>query len=471
MNLALDSMKNSDSIESIESSVENSVNSSHKFIYSSDLLDSISYENIQKHKGKICEIFSTMKSEDNSFSNLFKNNTNSNKLEQIIKTNKNINKALDYIIFCAIALNASDIHFELDKNAPKSKQSRIRMRFDGILSDWLRLDENVFLPLCAALKLRANINIANTATTHDGRFSIILQANKNLNNLGIKSDIESKFKSYDFRVNSMPLVNSESVVARILRHDKSVMELEEMGFGEKELAQISHFCELSSGLILITGPTGSGKSTTMHGILSKLKNKNLKIITIEEPVEYKMPEICQIQVSPKLPFAEALRGILRQDPDVIAIGEVRDFESLQIALRAAFTGHLVLATLHTNDALDSVPRLLDMGAEPYYLAQALSGVIAQRLLRCFCPHCAGDNLKKSNCKFCNQSGFFGRSAIAEVVPKSAAFSDFIERKITKAQMLEILKAQNPLFSMQTQAQKRVELGITNEQEICRVLNL
>lgn len=224
------------------------------------------------------------------------------------------------------------------------------------------------------------------------------------------------------------------------------------------------------GLVFITGPTGSGKSTTMYGILNILKERNLKIITLEDPVEYRLPHISQVAMNAEVSFANILRNVLRQDPDVIILGEVRDKESLQIAIQAAFTGHLVFATLHTNDALDTIVRLHDMGLEPHFIAQSLSGIIAQRLLRKVCA--CRQNSKHNNalgCESCNHTGYCGRIAIAEIVLTSAELEDFIYRRISKIELLKKIEKQTPNFTLEQKAHQLVTNGITDMREVCRVV--
>ncbi|MCI5632893.1 ATPase, T2SS/T4P/T4SS family, partial [Helicobacter sp.] len=249
-----------------------------------------------------------------------------------------------FLLQLAINARASDVHIELDM-----ENVRVRFRIDGVLVEKFCFAMWLFAPLSASIKLLAHLNLTESRRPQDGRFSLQLK------------NIAKETQSFDFRVSTLPLVQGESLVLRILDKHKTLIPLESLGFGEMELAQIKNLSNLPFGLVLITGPTGSGKSTTMYGILNILKHRNLKIITLEDPVEYRLEHINQVAMSKDVEFINILRNVLRQDPDVISLGEVRDKESLQLAIQAAFTGHLVFATLHTNDALDSVVRLLDMG--------------------------------------------------------------------------------------------------------------
>ncbi|MDY4426106.1 MAG: ATPase, T2SS/T4P/T4SS family, partial [Helicobacter sp.] len=284
--------------------------------------------------------------------------------------NSSILEFLKLILQEAVCKGASDVHFERD-----FETMRIRLRIDGVLVEYLSLESWLLNPLSSCIKLLSHLNITETRIPQDGRFSLSIELRNQI------------IKDFDFRVSTLPLIEGESIVLRILDKQKTLMPLETLGFSSDELEKITNLFNLPYGLVFITGPTGSGKSTTMYGILNILKERNLKIITLEDPVEYRLKHISQVAIGAKINFASILRNVLRQDPDVIILGEVRDKETLQIAIQAAFTGHLVFATLHTNDSLDTIVRLLDMGLESYFISQALSGIIAQRLLRKLCRHC------------------------------------------------------------------------------------
>lgn len=364
-----------------------------------------------------------------------------------------IQSLVRFVLQIAISKNASDVHFEYDFD-----YMRIRFRIDGVLVERFLLDKWLFAPLSASIKLLSHLNLTESKLPQDGRFELEL------------FHLEDTLRTFDFRVSTLPLLEGESIVLRILDKHKTLLPLESLGFGDTELTQIQSLFNLPYGLVFITGPTGSGKSTTMYGILNILKERNLKIITLEDPVEYRLPHISQVAMNAEVSFANILRNVLRQDPDVIILGEVRDKESLQIAIQAAFTGHLVFATLHTNDALDTIVRLHDMGLEPHFIAQSLSGIIAQRLLRKVCA--CRQNSKHNNalgCESCNHTGYYGRIAIAEIVLTSAELEDFIYRRISKIELLKKIEKQTPNFTLEQKAHQLVTNGITDMREVCRVV--
>ncbi len=322
-------------------------------------------------------------------------------------------RLVDSIIREAIPLRASDIHIE-----PYEFKVRVRYRIDGDLVERFDFPVSSYPAVLARIKILSGINIAERRIPQDGRIEMTI------------SGVE-----YDFRVSTLPTAHGEKVVIRILDKNAFAMSRNKLGFSEKENRMIDRFLAQPHGIILLTGPTGSGKSTTLYSFLQELNKPSVNIITVEDPIEYTIPGINQVQVNNKagLTFASALRAILRQDPNIIMIGEIRDEETAQIATRAAITGHLVFSTLHTNDAPGSITRLLDMHIEPYLLSDALTGVISQRLVRKLCPHCkekvlTGPNLTKSlgldapaeiyeqrGCKYCNYTGYRGRTAVHEVL--------------------------------------------------------
>jgi len=277
-------------------------------------------------------------------------------------------KLLQSIFEDAIQARASDIHIE-----PDEKVVRIRQRIDGVLQEHVMNETRISSALVLRLKLMSGLNISEKRIPQDGRFNIRVKA-----------------KSIDVRLSTMPTQYGESVVMRLLDQTEGMLSLEKIGMPPKILSRFKVAITRPHGLILVTGPTGSGKTTTLYGALSELNKPQVKIITAEDPVEYRLPRITQVQVNPKvgLTFSSVLRACLRQDPDIVLIGEMRDQETAEIGLRAAMTGHLVMSTLHTNDAIGSAMRLIDMGAEPYLVASSLQGVMAQRLIRRICPDCA-----------------------------------------------------------------------------------
>jgi len=277
-------------------------------------------------------------------------------------------RLLQSIFEDAVQMNASDIHIE-----PDELVLRIRQRVDGVLHEQIIKEKGITHALTLRLKLMASINITEKRIPQDGRFSI------KINN-----------KKFDVRLSTLPVQFGESVVMRLLNQSAEVLDLAHMGMPENILLQLRKVIALPNGLLLITGPTGSGKTTTLYGALTELNDSEKKIITVEDPVEYRLPRVSQVQVmtSVDLTFGRALRAILRQDPDIIMIGELRDEETVSIALRAAMTGHFVFSTLHTNDAVSAALRLSDMGAESYLIAAVLRAVISQRLVRRICKNCA-----------------------------------------------------------------------------------
>lgn len=325
-------------------------------------------------------------------------------------------KLLNSLFRDAVQARASDIHIE-----PAEKTLRIRFRIDGILNENTLDDKRIVGALIQRLKLRAHLDIAEKRIPQDGRFNFKI-----------------KGKSFDVRVSTIPTAYGESVVMRLLDQSSPITDLGRLGIDADTVKRIEEIYSKPHGMLLVTGPTGSGKTTTLYSILGRLNSPERKILTVEDPIEYKIDRINQIQVNAKieLTFARVLRALLRQDPDVILVGEIRDAETAQIAMRAAITGHLVLATLHTNDAMTSAMRLIDMGAEGYMVAAAVKGIIGQRLIRVLCQNCAvitkpndqelmwlesmhvdtSQPFKNSpGCSHCNNRGYKGRVGVYELL--------------------------------------------------------
>jgi len=305
-----------------------------------------------------------------------------------LKNAKIIDKFFKKLFSLAIKLNSSDVHIELNKNSVD-----IRFRIDGELIKFFEFDKKYFTILSTIIKIYANLDITATFVPLDSRFS--LKLNNNI---------------FDFRVSIMPLIEGESIVIRILNNQNRLLDLEKIEFEKDDLDNIKRALNLSKGLILVTGPTGSGKTTTLYAMLKYLNNGKRKIITIEDPVEYFIEGINQININEKvgLDYFNALKSILRQDPDIILVGEIRDSKTLQIAIQASLTGHLVLATLHTNNTIESLTRLIDLGAKEFLIASVIRLIIAQRLVKIKC-NC------QNGCKDCNYSGYFGRKLVSEVL--------------------------------------------------------
>lgn len=327
-------------------------------------------------------------------------------------------KLLQSVFEEAVQLMASDIHIEPDQDV-----LRIRLRVDGTLQEQVMKETRIASALVLRLKLMCGLDISEKRKPQDGRFNIKVRGH-----------------NVDVRLSTMPVQHGESVVMRLLDQTSGIPRLDEVGMGEEALKQFRQLLRSQHGMILVTGPTGSGKTTTLYSALSELNTPEKKIITIEDPVEYYLSRVNQVQVNPKigLDFSRVLRAVLRQDPDVVLVGEMRDQETAEIGLRAAMTGHLVLSTLHTNDSISSALRLADMGAEPYLVASALRGIIAQRLVKRVCTYCAQDHeadtrdhtwleaaastaytqavfKKGEGCSQCNNTGYRGRIAIHETL--------------------------------------------------------
>jgi general secretion pathway protein E/type IV pilus assembly protein PilB len=300
-------------------------------------------------------------------------------------------------------------------------------------------------------------------------------------------------KLYDFRVSTTPTIFGESIVIRILDSNKALLPLEKLGISSYNLKRLKRAIQAPYGLILVTGPTGSGKTTTLYSILNQLKGVEKKIITVEDPVEYRIPEIQQIQVNPQVgrTFQVVLRSLLRQDPDIIMVGEIRDKETLNIAIEAGLTGHLVLATLHTNSAIGAVGRILEMGGEPALLAETLVAVIAQRLVRKLCPYCKHHQLpslerlelvkpflkgKKikfygpQGCPHCNFTGYSGRESVTEILLNSRNISHLIQQRADSLQIEEVAEYEG-FRKMIEDGLEKVEQGVTSLAELLRVVKV
>lgn len=367
----------------------------------------------------------------------------------------------------AVQINASDIHIEPDENV-----IRIRLRVDGVLQEQIVEEKSISQALVQRIKLMSGLNIAEKRLPQDGRFSMHV-----------------KKKYFDVRVSTLPTQYGESVVMRLLNQSANVLKLDQIGLSKVILEDLRRILTAAYGILLIVGPTGSGKTTTLYASLNHLNKPGDKIITVEDPVEYRLPRINQVQVNPKidLTFAKILRSILRQDPDIIMIGEMRDQETIEIALRAAMTGHFVLATLHTNDSVSSITRLLDMGAEGYIVAAVLRAVIAQRLLRKICSKCIRDktltdaeiswlksigwkdytNIKFKygiGCTHCHQSGYSGRIGVFELLTLSEQLGDALRRADT-AEFSRLAKEQPHFRTLLQSAMDFAEEGVTTIDEV------
>ena len=374
---------------------------------------------------------------------------------------------IDVVLKTCIKGRASDIHVE-----PTEKNCVVRGRVDGKLTEMFIFEKDIYPPLASRLKLLANLDIAEKRKPQDGRFSTLVGA-----------------AEYDFRISTLPILYGESIVMRVLDKQKALVKLEDAGMDSASYQKLLQGLKAPYGIILVTGPTGSGKTTTLYGALNELRNVEDKVITVEDPVEYRMNLIQQVQVNPKvgLSFADALRSILRQDPDKIMIGEIRDQETLEIAIKAALTGHMVISTLHTNDSISAIPRMVDMGIEQYLISGALVAIQAQRLVRKICKYCkVEENVPASTleeiqhiipkdakfytgqgCKECNDSGYMGREMICEVLNISEKLSSLIAKGASKDVMLAQAVEDGFVTIFENGIQKALS-GVTSIAEILKV---
>ena len=374
-------------------------------------------------------------------------------------------KLVNSIITQAASLGASDIHIE-----PLEARTRVRMRIDGILQDKMTLALGAHSSIVTRLKIMGNMNIAERRLPQDGRVEAVIDN-----------------KAVDLRLSVLPTVTGEKVVIRILGGLGSVMSIENLGLSKENLEIFNEILKSPNGIILISGPTGSGKTTTLYSILTTYNKPGVNIITVEDPVEYHVSGVNQVQVNPKagLTFANGLRSILRQDPDIIMIGEIRDNETAQIAVRAAITGHLVLSTIHTNDAASTISRLVNMEVEPYLVSSGIVGIIAQRLVRKICPRCrkqytpsdyerrllglSEDEFlhKGEGCHFCGQTGYKGRTAIHEIMAITKEMRELIDEGVTTDKLREA-SVRSGTVTLTESCKKLVMDGITTVEEMLKV---
>jgi type II secretory ATPase GspE/PulE/Tfp pilus assembly ATPase PilB-like protein len=376
---------------------------------------------------------------------------------------------IELLIKYAIESNSSDIHIESQKD-----KIVIRYRIDGILKTLFEFNKRIYSALLTRLKLLASLDISNSKKPLNGGFSI---------------DINGK--SIDCRISIMPTIFGNSIVLRVLNNKNALLNINSLGFDEIELRKIKNILNHSNGMILVTGPTGSGKSTTLYAMINYLNNSNKKIITIEDPVEYKIDSLSQIQINEKVNFTfyDALKNVLRQDPDILMVGEIRDSESLNIAVKASLTGHLLLSTLHTNSAISTITRLRDMGLAEYLISNTLRAIISQRLVRKLCEFCkepikvshldkkVQENFDDRNstifkacgCNFCFNSGYSGRVAVLEILIAEDDNIKNILKLIDEGKEHQIYKELN-IPTIKELAIKSVTNGVTSIDEILRVLD-
>ncbi|GAM08767.1 type II secretion system protein E [Geobacter sp. OR-1] len=371
-------------------------------------------------------------------------------------------RLLNSILFQAVKERASDIHIE-----PFERELEVRFRIDGVLYRMLTPPKVVQEALISRVKIMSSLNIAEKRLPQDGRLRVIVAG-----------------RDVDIRVSIVPTFFGERVVLRLLDKQKGVISLSHIGLGEKQVSLMERLLARSNGIILVTGPTGSGKTTTLYAALTRLNSPDKNIITIEDPVEYQLKGVGQIQVNAKidLTFANGLRSVLRQDPDIIMVGEIRDAETAEIAMQASLTGHLVLSTLHTNDAATAVTRLVDMGIEPFMVASTLSAVIAQRLVRVICPHCREEYtpdreypgltlppriFRGKGCDKCYNLGTIGRVGIYEMLLIDSEICSMIMQRKPAGLIKEYAAAQG-MATLREDGLAKVASGITTIEELLRV---
>jgi len=388
---------------------------------------------------------------------------------EALKTGANDQPVVQYVqsvIIQAVNCQASDVHLH-----PKQKAAELKFRIDGVLYDYDPPPKSMMPAICTRIKILSGLDISERRLPQDGRFKVTIGKNE-----------------IDIRTSFFPTIYGESIVLRLLDTSRSLVKLEEMGLPKKQFDQYKGLIGHSYGLILVTGPTGSGKTTTLYSSLNEIKTTEKNIITLEDPVEYRLPFIQQSQINSLIgfTFANGLRSILRQDPDIIMVGEIRDKETAEIAIHAALTGHLVFATLHTNDAPGAVVRLINMGVEPFLVSSALLGVVAQRLVRKICPECKADYnvdkdvlkklkingniskyMKGKGCPKCLNSGYKGRQGIYELM----IIDDEIRRHILDVRSASDMKGravENGMRTLRDMGIERIKEGTTTPEEVLRV---
>lgn len=374
----------------------------------------------------------------------------------------------DSLLEQAVEARASDIHIE-----PEGEGGRVRFRVDGVLHAVIDLPTDLFGPLVSRLKVLAGLDIAERRVPQDGRLALVCSGHE-----------------IDIRVSSLPTIRGEKLVLRLLDKTARISSLEELGFSPRALEHFRRLLARPAGMVLLTGPTGCGKTTTLYAALSALNSPDQNIVTIEDPVEYQIPGVNQVQVNPKagIDFATGLRAILRQDPNIIMVGEIRDPETADTAIRAALTGRLVFSTLHTGDAPGAVTRLLEMGVAPYLLCSALTAVVAQRLVRCICPHCResyqpteeewkflqpGPDTppqplpRGRGCPQCRYTGYLGRVAILEIMEMTPALKNLVLNRRSTAEV-RVLALRQGMYPLGEDGKAKVLAGQTTTREVWRV---
>lgn len=390
---------------------------------------------------------------------------NENDVKNVDENVAPIIKYINTIIENAILYDASDIHIE-----PEEKEMRVRFRVDGVLREIMKSNIQMLEPVISRIKIMAELNIAEKRIPQDGRISF-----------------KAKQKNIDIRVSIAPTIYGEKVVMRLLDKGNFTLSLEKLGLESEDYSRVREIVSKPYGIILVCGPTGSGKTTSLYSALNEVNSVEKNVITVEDPVEYNISGVNQMQVNNKIgfTFANGLRSILRQDPDIILVGEIRDNETAEIAVRAALTGHLVLSTIHTNNSASTITRLKDMGIKPFLISSTVVGVISQRLVRKICPNCIEEyiaaqremsilevsetvKLKRGKgCSICNHTGYKGRTAIFEVMPVDVNVKEMIDGEKNEKE-IETYAIKNGMINLRTACIKKVLDGITTVDELLRV---
>ncbi|KZL93384.1 GspE/PulE family protein [Clostridium magnum] len=416
-------------------------------------------ENIEKYYGR-----SRAQEAAHSYSKNYINKNEDKDNEIVDEASTPIIKFLNTIIENATLYNASDIHIE-----PDEREMRVRFRVDGILREIMKADINMLAAVISRVKIMANLNIAENRIPQDGRIIY-----------------KSRNRSIDIRISTVPTISGEKIVMRLLDKNNFSMDLEKLQLGQVDLIKLKRMISKPYGIILVAGPTGSGKTTTVYSILNVLNEVSKNIITIEDPVEYKLKSINQMQVNTKIgfDFSSGLRSILRQDPDIIFVGEIRDGETAEISIRSSLTGHMVLSTVHTNSSISTITRLLDIGIKPFLISATLIGVISQRLVRKICPNCIekyisdesemrvlgiGEPVTLSRgkgCSFCNNSGYKGRIGIFEILEIDKEIKNLIDNN-TSVSIIEELAIEKGMNVLRKSCVSKVLQGLTTVEELLR----
>ena len=396
---------------------------------------------------------------------------NSNQLGEDTQSSAPTIRLVNSILERAITERASDIHLE-----PRENVMQVRMRIDGLMRDILTVPKDVQASVISRIKIMSSLNIAEHRVPQDGRFNVRI-----------------KDRDIDLRISTLPTVHGEKVVARLLDKSGGRVTKEAVGLTGSDLEKYDEMLKNRNGVILLVGPTGSGKTTTMYAMINQLNTPEVNMVTLEDPVEYNVDGVNQVQINEKtgMTFASGLRAILRQDPDIIAVGEIRDGETASIAMRSAITGHVVLSTIHTNDAVGSIDRLRDIGVEPYVIAGALKGVISQRLVRRICPNCRqaytpteeeledlGVKMEPglrfyrgAGCSQCYNTGYRGRAAVFEMLPVTHAVRTLIyEQRGRDAIEAELKRPENGFVSLRDNALRLMREGVTTGEEVLRIVH-